>query len=275
MEFNESFDAEKLELILKYWEVIAKIKDDNNDIYDPVKICRTYLKESQKHQDNINKIKVHYTQKKNGRFYADNGISLQSFKRCIRQTITNDYYYDIDIKNCIPSLLYQWLNKNNFNCEKLSYYVKNRDDIINDLIKENNNKYDKDYFKIAFISLINGCDNYIKSKLPFIKEFENEIKEIHEFIKFKCPTIEDDDDENDEDDEEKTTKKKTKKKSKSKENNKNIGQIINYLICNIENNILQTMIKYLHDNQIIKNNLVMMFDGFQILKKNVKDINKY
>ena len=55
MEFNEIFNAEKLELILKYWEVIAKIKDDNNDIYDPVKICRTYLKE--KHKDNINKFK--------------------------------------------------------------------------------------------------------------------------------------------------------------------------------------------------------------------------
>ena len=265
MEFNEIFDAEKLELILKYWEVIAKNKDDNNDIYDPVKICKTYLKSSQKHKDNINKIKIHYTQKKNGRFYADKGISLQSFKRCVRQTITNDYYYDIDIKNCIPSILCQWLNKNNFKCEKLSYYVKNRDDIINDLIKENNNKYDKDFFKIAFISLINGCDNYIKSKLPFIKEFENELKHIHEFIKFKCPTIEEDEEEN-------TTENKTKKKTKSKENNKNIGQIINYLICNIENNILQTMIKYLHDNQIIKNNLVMMFDGFQILKKNVKDI---
>ncbi len=34
------------------------------------------------------------------------------------------------------------------------------------------------------------------------------------------------------------------------------------------------MIYYSHDNQIIKKNLVMMFDGFQILKKNVKDINE-
>ena len=46
------------------------------------------------------------------------------------------------------------------------------------------------------------------------------------------------------------------------------------MVCNIENDVLQTMINYLLDNKIINNNLVLIFDGLMILKKNVKDLNK-
>ena len=35
---------------------------------------------------------------------------------------------------------------------------------------------------MGFITVLNGGTNYIKSKLPFINEFNEEVKYIHEFI---------------------------------------------------------------------------------------------
>ena len=48
---------------------------------------------------------------------------------------------------------------------------------------------------------------------------------------------------------------------------------MNIMLCDIKNNILQTMIKYLQKKKIIISSLVMVFDGFMILKDDVKDID--
>ena len=144
MELKEIFDARKLKLIIDNWEFIQF--QEGNDKYDPIQICKKYLEESKqiKSDSNINIINVEYTQKSNGRLYANYGLSLQSLPRIIRNTISNDFYYDIDIANCFPTLLNQWLKKNKFNYEKLDYFEYNRDSIFKKLQQESNR--DKDYY---------------------------------------------------------------------------------------------------------------------------------
>ena len=107
-------------------------------------ICKKYLEQLKqiKNNSNINIIDVEYIQKNHGRLYAMNGLSLQQLPRKIRNTISKDYYYDIDIANCFPTLLNQWLKKNRFNCEKLNYFVNNRDLIFKNLQEESNREKD-------------------------------------------------------------------------------------------------------------------------------------
>ena len=45
------------------------------------------------------------------------------------------------------------------------------------------------------------------------------------------------------------------------------------MLCDIENRILQCMVDYLNDKVLIKSYVTLVFDGFMILKDNVKDVN--
>ena len=117
---------------------------------------------------------------------------MQNINRIIRHTISKDLYYDIDIKNAFPCILHQYLEKNRFPCPKLAEYANNRDQIINDLIIESNNKYNKDYLKKAFLTIIHGGNNYLITDYQFVDDFNNEIQLIHNFIYLKIPDIEED-----------------------------------------------------------------------------------
>lgn len=65
-----------------------------------------------------------------GRLYAENSLSLQSFKREIRHCLSKEYYYDIDMVNCHPRLILQYCKKNNIEHEELENYVNNREKIL-------------------------------------------------------------------------------------------------------------------------------------------------
>ena len=43
---------------------------------------------------------------------------------------------------------------------------------------------------------------------------------------------------------------------------------MNIMLCDIENNILMEMVKYLNDKNLVKNKITLVFDGFMIPKEN-------
>jgi hypothetical protein len=45
---------------------------------------------------------------------------------------------------------------------------------------------------------------------------------------------------------------------------------MNIMLCDIENIILQCMVEYLEDKKLVKSYITLVFDGFMILKDNVK-----
>ncbi len=47
-----------------------------------------------------------------------------------------------------------------------------------------------------------------------------------------------------------------------------LGSTMNIMLCDIENNILLTMINYLNDNNLVKNKITLVFDGLMIPKEN-------
>ena len=69
-----------------------------------------------------------------GRLYAEGGLSLQNFKKCIRHSLAKDTYVDIDIVNAHPVLLAQYCQKNNIKCEFLNDYVNNREQWLQEIM---------------------------------------------------------------------------------------------------------------------------------------------
>ena len=259
LQYNEIFDARKLQYIINNWDSISfsdsEIKN-NNEKWQPLSILNNYLNNSKFYKDNQHIIKVNYKQnhKDIGRFFARGSLSLQSLPREIRHTISKDFYYDIDIVNAHPEILYQYCKRHNLETPNLKEYIDNRQDILNDIMNKGN--ITKDEAKKLILSITNG--GQIKNNLEclFIYKYRDEINYIHDYI---CNLKENDE------------YLKIGTTNAKKKNGYNIkGSTVNVLLTNIENIILTTMINYLTAKKIIKKNIVLVFDGFMILKEDLK-----
>ena len=257
IQYNEIFDACKLQYIIDNWRNINILNEDNEQDYKnkTETIIKNYLENSIIYNENQNIIKVNYNQKnKNiGRFFAKGSLSLQSLPRQIRHTIAKEFYYDIDIVNCHPIILYQYCNKNNIKTPKLKEYIDDRDKILNEIIEKN--QITKEEAKKLILKITNGGEHN-QSKCLFIRDYYDEIKEIQELI---CKIPEN----------EKYVKIGKKNSDKKNGYNKN-GSSVNVLLTDIENNILNCMIDYLKNKNIINKNVVLVFDGLMILKDDIK-----
>lgn len=264
---NEKFNRLKMTYILSYPDEIKRFLRDKtieDNEYHLDAILNKYLKNSKKIDDIYNEIKVNYKQKNDGigRFYAEGQLSMQSLPREIREAISDDLYYDIDIKNCHPEILKQYCVNNNIECKRLTTYCKKRDEIINSIMNDFN--MTKEEVKEGLLSLLNGGIKFFNKvkKSEYIKELNNELKIIQQNIYEK---------------EEKyrllgEKSANTKKKEGGFYNP--LGSCINMLLQDIENNILQCMIDYLENQNIINSYFVRVFDGFMILKDDVQNLDE-
>eukprot|EP00039_Didymoeca_costata_P014625 m.238742 g.238742 ORF g.238742 m.238742 type:complete len:178 (-) comp16061_c0_seq9:972-1505(-) len=166
-------------------------------------------------------VKVDYKQsghRQKGRFYCKNGIGLQSMYREIRNTICNEYYHDVDIVNCMPTILYQYCEKNQIPNEHLRNYAENRDELLKNLMETN--KISRDEAKTIILCLTNGgVRGYrvLKSKPDWLKDLKEELEEIRDAIVKINP------------DEEQYQKRKRDKTFSIS------GSVLSSVLCNIEN----------------------------------------
>lgn len=271
VEYIEIYDTIKAHYIIDNYD---NLKDNfrpeseerlTNINIDPLTLFKKYVSKSKKYNKKCNKITVKYNQKNEvGRYFSQGALSLQSLPREIRQTIAKDYYIDIDIKNCHPYILLQYANKEGIKCDNLKYYIDNRDRIFKKISKKYN--IDKNLSKNQFLKILNGGSislniNKDEKLYLFLKDFERDVISIQSHIHKN---------------EEKYRILGDKKALERKKENKyanHLGSTMNIMLCDIENNILQSMIKYLKDNNILKTSIVMVFDGFMIYKDDIKDLD--
>jgi hypothetical protein len=130
IEYYEYFNYTKANYIIDYYEdVKTKFRPEseerlNNINLDPLTLFKKYVAKSKPNKSN-NSIKVSYKQNKDvGRFFAVGSLSLQSLPREIRQTISEEFYYDVDIINCHPVLLQQYAKANKLNYKYIKIYNK-------------------------------------------------------------------------------------------------------------------------------------------------------
>ena len=202
-----------------------------------------------------NKITYEYSKKNNfGRLFS-NEWSLQGLGREIRQTIARDIYYDIDMKNAHPVLLLDYCKKNGIKTKYLDYYINNRDKCLKE-VNESLSEYILDGVEDAkqlFLMLLNGgLKGYSFEELPsIVSNFSEELKIIRKQI---C----------------KKEKKLYNIAKKNKDYNQD-GTATNYLLCILENQVLQYITKYCETLNIEVGALV--FDGLMIYKHNFEDKN--
>jgi polyhydroxyalkanoate synthesis regulator phasin len=190
--------------------------------------------------------------KDHGRKYAVGGLSLQSLPRVVRHTISKDYYYDIDMINAHPSILLQYCEKNGYGCNHLKYYIDNRDKCLQEIME--NNEINRDDAKQVLLSLLNGgIKDYmnLKNKPEWLNNFKTQITTIQKSISSS----------NDE------YIQKLRKECKKQNVN---GALMNRILCDIEDEILMACVDYLKSKNINIKNIVLVFDGFMVLKDLVK-----
>ena len=75
----------------------------------------------------------YFSKSKWGRIYPKKCINLGIMRRPIRHFLCSDLYYDIDIKNCHPTILYNVCQHYNIKTKSIKKYVLHRDEVIKDI----------------------------------------------------------------------------------------------------------------------------------------------
>lgn len=226
--------------------------------------------------------RVLYKKSECGRVYSHKSVSLQSILRNLRHLLSYGLYHDIDIVNCFPTIFADFCEKNMIDCTNIIDYRDNREKHIKDLLKKNPTK-SRDYIKETILSIFNGgTSNYNKLiKTPFLEQLFNESEKItEEIVKNnqqlyrKCVKYNITKNDNN-----KIFNSRTKNKrqilNESEIKIKSKRTTVSYILMHRENEILDYIIHYFKQNNIIKNNLyVSMFDGIQISNEHSPEIIK-
>ncbi|HNL81758.1 MAG TPA: hypothetical protein PKG56_00055 [Chitinophagaceae bacterium] len=123
-------------------EIIVTLEEKANVLLVNKLLASDEISDEQKKKLNFYRKKINngyisvdycYSDMKQGRLNAV-GASLQSFKRKIRHTLAKDIYLDIDIVNAGPTILQQYCQKNDIECEMLDRYVKYREKWLKELM---------------------------------------------------------------------------------------------------------------------------------------------
>jgi P4 family phage/plasmid primase-like protien len=222
---KENIDIEKLNIIIdNYNENMGLVKKINSYEKNNFQQSLTILKKYKTYVgQNIN-----YRPCKSspsGRLFSQ-FTSLQGLPKKIRHTISNEFYYDIDIKNCHPVILVWYCKKNNIKCDTIIHYIENRDFILKDLSK--NFDVSKDIVKKNILSIMNGgsgCELKEYNIEPtWFYNYVDEINIIHNEISKLNPEF-----------------RKEVLESKGKNYYNINGCIVNKVLCYYENVILTDM----------------------------------
>ena len=247
LELTERINKSALDKILRAWntpyvsERILASKFENG--YDPIEAhtksrgMKTLYTKILRNTSSEGDLRVLYKQTghvKMGRMFADKALGLQGMTKAVRHAIAAEWYHDVDIKNCHPTLLSQYLENAHFNGgEILKSYVNDRDKIIEE------SGLEKDKFKITFLKILNGGGYSGDNKL--LEKFVVEASAIHDFVALTNKDI---------------------KPSKKDENE--LGSICNKLMCKLENRVLMYMYQWFTENGFEVGSLA--FDGLMIRK---------
>jgi hypothetical protein len=184
--------------------------------------------------------------KTHGRQFA-NGPSLQHLKKELRHTICHDTYTDYDIVNAHPVILVQYCHKKDYECEALEYYIAHRDECLAEI-----NLPREEAKKIPLALINGGTGNYeaLDSKPAWLANLAKEVKCLHTNL-LNDPK-----------------NKALLKHLADKQNLK--GSLCNHILCDIENQILVSALKFLGEPK----NISLQFDGFMLPKDVPVDLER-
>jgi hypothetical protein len=248
--YSEKIDEDALSKLISHFDDLKHHFEKSNEEkgekrkYD-MDTLKSILIKYQKSKRKSNDIKYGFSGKlKEGRMFSK-GCSLQSLGKIIRHTIAGDLYHDVDMKNAHPCILSQYCKKNDIKCDTLDEYINNRDGVINSLIDEYQTVSYNDMKKLILTIINGGGKNELDSMNDWLLKFYNEMTTVRDEVCKKNPNL-------------------VKRARNRKKYNIN-GSATNYLMCNIENEILQSIVRYCDKTKVKVGALV--FDGLMIYKE--------
>lgn len=257
-EGKEHISMKKLDAIIHHFTEIyeeenIQVKDKTSNTYMTHEILLTQLK---KYQTNRLRNKtIHYQPARNrqsGRLFVKGQFSGQSMCKKLRHTLFSDTHIDIDIVNCHPVLLSWYCHHNDIPCDKLDYYIHNRDNVISEAMTEM--KKSREDIKTMILSMMNGGNpDHPNHFTPFINNFHTETKRILTFVL--------------------TTATEEERKNAKREKNM-AGSILNHRLCEIENYILKKIVEFFQFRKF--KDFVLCFDGLMVnnkAKDHIEELN--
>ena len=281
LQTREIIHYSKFKDIYRYRDDLLNISDEWNEVLNFEKYQKSLRKNKNQYAS------VQYGRNaKYGRVYAKHNNTILYFRKQIRNTLCNGLYYDIDIENCHPTILYQICDVNFMKTPCLQTYVENRNKCLWEVIEHYNT--DRQQSKNLFLRLLNSGSVFGWRKqynvsndvtdLKFVKDFELELNKVCDVINEKNVRLK-----------QNITDCRLKKDPFYLQNIKNgveiprKGYVLSYFLNHYEEMILEKVFDYLVENRyIINNECVLCFDGIMFRKtRNViidnvlKSITKY
>jgi len=266
-QYEVLINMRNLEYIRDTWETLdlGKLYDPNRasgkklvDLREEPTLLMNFAEGYKRTPDGFGRrIDSYHQSKTNPRRMTTVGTSLQGISRIIRHTICRDNMYDLDIKNCHPICLKNWCNSKGVVCEQLQSFNENRPERFGDVQRIMN--WNKDDAKTYILRLTNGGgsrgienESIIEalSVLDWFPPFFNELAMIRNQVILHYPDL---------------LKKAIRAKGKDYYNLD--GVVVSYILTNMENQILQSMV-----NACIKKKVkiaCLIYDGFMIYKEGV------
>jgi hypothetical protein len=225
----------KREIKALFWENQGETIPQDTEEWDfntYVNYMRSYMNESVKQRGELRREYNFAKGRDNGRLYVKHGKGLQAMQNKLRNYISGEFYYDVDLVNCHPRILLTLAHEHHVQTSKLQEYVKDRTQILDD------NNLTKEDILIALYKDYNA-QLKVKKNNAWYTAFLVELDLIKDALteKLGLQSI-------------KTSNTKNPKSSR-----------LAYHIGCIENNIIQYGMRYFGGHA-----QVPMFDGFMVNK---------
>ena len=236
MKFVETINHEKLlHVILNLDKYKEQFKTTRGyDVEQQCNIIKTYYTQLNSEGSHV----VVYKQKipGQGRF-TSTSHSLQGIPRYIRHLVANDSYIDIDMVNAHPTLLAKYCDDHEIPCTLLKEYINDRENTLKKL------PLDREDAKRAFLKIINNG-----AVIPELEDFGKEISNIiDELIKINPELYE-----------------YSVKVNEDRDFNNPRGSLINYIMCDLENDALMYIVDFCKAHNITIG--ALCYDGLLVKK---------
>lgn len=192
-------NTKKIASLKKLYGVMS---DEHKKCVDALIKKRTNITNSVSYIQNV------YVRKKGFDRTVAQGISIQAMPKAIRNYVSGEFYYDVDIVNSGPTILYELCRyfsrkypdlAEKFDTRCLNILVEEREKLFTDIINNCGRDFlDRDILKEYFISALNGghpnhlghIDNFKYGSINrFGAEFQKEIKCLTHNFKIVLPDI--------------------------------------------------------------------------------------
>ena len=260
-------DKRALEYIKENWMTL-----DIGSLYDPnrasgkkvvdIKTEPTLLMNFCDAFKNGRRVDSYHQSKTNPRRMTTVGISLQGISRGIRHTICRKTMHDLDIKNCHPVILKNWCDAKGIVSKHLHDFNENRSTRFSQVQEKMG--WTKDDAKTYVLRLTNGggvkgVENesivHQLNELDWFEPFLTELMTIRKHVNTMYPEL-----------------VKMAVRAKGKEYYNLDGVVMSYLLTNMENQILQSMVNACMKRSIKVSSLI--YDGLMVYKEGVDDLNE-